>query len=75
MAGGGEEGEVCEEEEVGVGDRERVVGRKEAYVEGVRVPLMAVGGNLADGRGRDFLLCGGEGDEWGKFGTGGRVEG
>lgn len=36
---------------------------------------MAVGGNLADGRGRDFLLCGGEGDEWGKFGTGGRVEG
>ena len=41
----------------------------------MRVPLMAVGGNLADGRGRDFLLCGGEGDEWGKFGTGGRVEG
>ena len=34
------------------------------------------GGNLADGRGRDFLLCWGEeGDEWGKFGTGGRVEG
>ena len=34
------------------------------------------GGNLADRRGRDFLLCwGGEGEEWGKFGTGGRVEG
>lgn len=34
---------------------------------------MAVGGNLADGRGRDFCCVGG--DEWGKFGTGGRVEG
>lgn len=35
------------------------------------------GGNLADGRGRDFCCAGGgeEGEEWGKFGTGGRVEG
>lgn len=37
---------------------------------------MAVGGNLADGRGRDFCCVWGEeeGEEWGKFGTGGRVE-